>query len=222
MPSIRVVPASLPPLLATPHVFTPKPMGLERERDQGERRVRPTYRSPPPQVFQGQWYLDQDQFDAWYAFYEEQLRAGAEDFDVQVAEQGGESVSWWTARCISTSCGFDEGLYWSVSVELVLQDEIGPVRTPPGILASGGDSDTGGAVLAGSPIFASGSDADTGGFTIGGEPIFASGDDSDTGGFLTDVAPVDGDDFIRVWMGLDVQPAVIDNQDALTAQLMGL
>jgi hypothetical protein len=146
MPSILVVPAGLPLLRVSPHAFSPKPTVRERARDQGESRTRSRFRGPPPQRLTGEWVLTQDEFDIFYAWHEAELLAGTSEFDVQTEAQGGGPVggiTWWTVRFMGSvwealnAGGVTPGKFWRVSVELLLIDEIGEFRVPPGMMAEG-------------------------------------------------------------------------------------
>ena len=138
MASLHVVPALLPGLKADPHSFVPLPLAAGRARDQGESRLRPRRRAAPPQRLRGEWLLTQPQFDAFFAWYETELYAGTEPFDVLVQAQGGALGSWWTARFTAPyQAQVQSGLRWAVSVELLLIDELGQFRVAPGLEASG-------------------------------------------------------------------------------------
>lgn len=226
MPSIRVEPVLIRGRLkaTSPHAFSPRSFTTERERDAGERRIRPDRRPPPFQLLQGEYYFSsQAQFDAFWDWYEDELLAGAEDFDVLVAGQGGVVPVWWTARHLEVPRYVARrGLRWGVEVQLLLLDEIGTERVEPGLDAAGrlvfdGEAmpDAPGARAEGAIVF--------GGYAVAVLPdLYAMGSVEFGGHVVTDgeAAGAD-DDLMRVWMGLDLEPPVMDDQDALTAQAMG-
>jgi hypothetical protein len=160
MPSLIVVPAALPLLRVSPHAFSPQPTVRERPRDQGESRTRPRFRGAPPQVLTGEWMLTQEEFDVFYAWHEDDLRAGTEPFDIQVEAQGGGPVgglTWWTVRLRQTAWETLGLMYWRVFVELLLVDEIGEFRVAPGLMARGSIVFAGHAVSPGPGVGAQGS-----------------------------------------------------------------
>jgi hypothetical protein len=228
VPSEFVFPASLPRPLADPHEFEPVDIAASRPRDAGEMRREPLYRSVPQRLAVTWPRLTQPQFDTFVAWFEDELLAGARRFDVQVAAQGGSGPTWWTALFLRQG---DDMVYavdvlpgtrYRVAAKLLLLGTPFGVRVAPGIFASGTDGDDGSAYLQPGSIFASGGDTDDGGWYVAGAPIFASGEDTDDGGFNTDVEPAGADDdLMRVWMGLDIEPPLIEDEDALTAQAMG-
>lgn len=226
MPSIRAEPELIRGRLrAQPHAFSPRPIAQARARDQGEVRQRPNRRGAPPQVLRGEWWLDsQAQFDAFFAWFETDLLAGALDFDVLVAPQGGTDPSYWTARFLSQpQYDVRHGLRWTVGCELLLLDEVGAVRTPPGMDAVGQIVFDGYAQAGETPARAEGAIV-FGGYAIAVLPdLYASGSIVFDGYVISPegVADLEDDELMRIWMGLDVEPSLIENTDALTAQAMG-
>lgn len=229
MPSEFVIPASLPlPLVNGGNEFNPIDIAARRERDAGEYRREPIYRSVP-QRYSLAWLFEQTEFDIFCGWFEDQLLAGRRKFDLQVAKQGDGQYVWWTALFLGSDPPWTAEpipasgrIVYRVNATLLLFGQPFDVREPPGIQASGEDSDEGGAYFGAPSIFASGTDGDTGGWYVAGLPIFASGDDEDDGGWNTDIEPAGADDdLMRVWMGLDIEPPVMEDEGALIAQALG-
>ena len=141
MSSIRVFPQHLPAALVAGHGFEPQPNARQRERDQGEMRLRPRWRSVPEHA-SVTWLLDQDGFDAFDAWFEDSLKAGTGDFDVRVQHRGTQwGTTWYTAMFLGGVYGCDvvpsaTGLMYRVTASLQLIEELGPVRVSPGITAT--------------------------------------------------------------------------------------
>ena len=129
----RVYPESLPKPLVAGHGFTPMPNARERERDAGERRMRPKYRSVPD-TCSVSWLYTQDEFDAFHEWYEADLIGGTRDFDTQLQARGTEyGLTWFECRFVG-DYGFEElmtadGLMYRVSATLLAVDEIGEDRS---------------------------------------------------------------------------------------------
>lgn len=132
-PSYHAYPAHLPRWMVPDHVFTDVGTTEETEYEQGEARARALY-TFAPQIATVYAELDQDDFDDFWDWYEGEMRAGGVRFDTQLANQGGTSVSWWTAQ-------FIDGYRWSylpggdyaVSADLLLVDGPYASRTAPGL-----------------------------------------------------------------------------------------
>lgn len=132
--SLQAYPSALPAALVQGHGFTPLANGRGRDRDAGEKRLRPRYRRPPEQAAVV-WVYTQDQFDAFDAWFESDLAVGSQVFDVQLHERGGlQTTLWYVARFVGDYAAQDlEGLRYQVSATLLLLEELGPVRVLPGI-----------------------------------------------------------------------------------------
>jgi hypothetical protein len=113
----------------------------KRARDQGEMRTRPRWRSTPDRCTV-RWRFTQAQFDAFDAWYEDTLVAGALDFDVPVHRRGqlsgtSSGVTWYTAAFEGGySVEVDKTQRYVVSATLRLLQDLGPNRVPPGIEAT--------------------------------------------------------------------------------------
>jgi hypothetical protein len=183
VPSIYLLPPSLPPGLRDGHGFEPLPNARVRDRDQGEARMRPRFRSVPDRCTIT-WRFTQAEFDVFDEWFENTIVVGTEDFDLQVADRATEQgISWWTARFIGEYERADaSGLRYRVSATLLLVDEIGAVRVPPGIEASGGITFDGEVSFEPAVIAASGDIAFDGGVSFDVPDLLASGDIAFDGG----------------------------------------
>jgi hypothetical protein len=137
--SLYTIPPSLPPGLREGHGFEPLPNARVRQRDQGEARMRPRYRSVPDQCTIT-WRFTQAEFDVFDEWFENTIIVGSTDFDLQVADRATAlGKTWFTARFLGDYERSDaSGLRYRVSANLLLVDELGAVRVAPGIEASGG------------------------------------------------------------------------------------
>jgi hypothetical protein len=139
--SIRLIPTGLPTALADGHGFQPLENARPRQRDQGEMRMRPRWRTTPERCTV-RWRFTQAQFDLFDAWYEDTLRAGTLDFDVPVHRRGqtsGDSsgLTWYTALFEGDyACEVDKTQRYFVSATLQLLDDLGPDRVPPGITST--------------------------------------------------------------------------------------
>jgi hypothetical protein len=128
-----VFPETLPKPLVAGHGFTPLPNARERDRDAGERRMRPKYRTVPESCSVA-WMLTQAEFDILHEFYESDLAGGTLDFDIQLQARGTESgLTWFECRFVG-DYGFEDvmtadGLMYRVSATLLAVDEIGEDRS---------------------------------------------------------------------------------------------
>jgi hypothetical protein len=190
MASPFALPDAVPPPLASGHSFSVAPLGRPRDRDQGERRMRPRFRFVPLEV-DVSWALTQAEFDALDVFFNDTIRAGESSFDARVHLRGSDFArEWFTCQWIgdyewSVGTASAEGLEYRVSTRLRLLESLGETREAPGILASGADVDTGGARLAAGILRASGTDVDDGTADFEGIQTFAGGADTDDGGWNT-------------------------------------
>lgn len=231
MASNLELPRAIPVPRRRPHAFSPLDASETKPRDQGEQRRMPLY-ATVPQLLEAEWFLTQAQFDLFADFYEDDLAAGAERFDLRVAQQGtsglqhGARLTYWTAQFIEPYRVVTRGRsHYVVSATLLLLGSPFDIRVAPGILASGRDRDTGRVLFAGLPIRAHGTDADTGGAVFPAEGLFASGTDADTGAWRTGLEPEGGsadDELAMVWMGLAGAPGSLATDDAASAALMGI
>lgn len=190
MASPYVLPDTVPPPLAAGHRFQSVPRGRARPRDQGERRMRPRFRSTPESINVG-WALTQTQFDALDAFFHDTIAQGEREFDLQVHARGTAfDREWFTARWISpyaweVGTGDEEALSYRVQATLWLLQSLGANRVAPGIQASGRDLDLGYAITLQQPAAARGTDADLGRARIPARPLVLLGLDADLGGWFT-------------------------------------
>jgi hypothetical protein len=173
--SLYTIPPSLPPGFREGHSFEPLANARVRQRDQGEARMRPRYRSVPDQCTIT-WRFTQAEFDVFDEWFENTIRVGSFDFDLQVADRATQlGTTWFTARFVSDYERSDaSGLRYRVSAQLLLVDELGPVRVAPGIEASGGIVFAGGVAFDPPPLLASGG-IEFGGGVDFGPPVFMAG-----------------------------------------------
>ena len=226
MPAIYVLPSAVPPALASLE-FAPRGLTRPVPKDQGEQRVLAIATTAPVSVTV-RWRLTQTEFDAFWDWYEDVLIAGEQAFDLQLERQGGPGaggnprLEWWTALFAEPpSYTASSGLRYQVEAELLLIGEPFDVRTAPGLLASGADLDRGGAIFIAATARASGTDADTGAWFEPLAPV--AGTDTDTGGAFMGNNLGEDLPLMLVWMGLAWTPPLVDDDDeALTAELMGL
>ena len=128
-----VYPDTLPRPLVAGHGFTPLPNARERERDAGERRMRPKYRSVPDSCTVSFVYT-QAEFDAFHEWYEGELEGGVRDFDMQLQARGTDSgLTWFVCRFVG-DYGFEDlmtadGIMYRVSATVLAVDEIGEDRS---------------------------------------------------------------------------------------------
>lgn len=176
MASIREFPPALPAALVAGHGFQPVPNARPRDRDQGEMRLRPRYRSSP-EVCSASWLFDQDQFDAFHDWFEDELQAGALDFDVRVQHRGTEYGTTWYTAVFAQDYAAEvlHTLLYRVTAPLVLRELIGPVRVPPTVQALGRASFSGGAGMGEAALSASGGIALGGGAGMGAVPLQGRG-----------------------------------------------
>jgi hypothetical protein len=133
-PSLHRWPGELPGLLVEGHAFadqgiTDEPVAFER----GEDRQRVIY-TFNPQLVSVATRLTQTQFDRFVDFYEDELHAGAQQFDVLVAEQGGGADgAWWQAQFVGPPRFDAQRGRWMVSAELLLRDGPYDSRTAPSL-----------------------------------------------------------------------------------------
>lgn len=132
--SLQAYPPTLPAAMVQGHGFTPLANGRGRDRDAGEKRLRPRYRQAPEQASVA-WVFTQDQFDAFDAWFEGDLVVGSQVFDVQLHERGGlQTTLWYVSRFVGDYAAQElEGLRYQVTATLLLLEELGPVRVLPGI-----------------------------------------------------------------------------------------
>lgn len=183
MASIRVFPESLPAALVAGHGFEPLPNARIRERDQGESRMRPRYRSVP-EMCAASWLLDQDQFDVFHDWFEDSLIAGSLDFDVRVQLRGTQTGTTWYTAVFPQGYSADvtHGLLYRINAPLLLREELGPIRIAPGISAWGAIEFTGSVRMTPFVLSASGAITFDGGVGVGLSGIQASGGISFGGG----------------------------------------
>lgn len=138
MSSVRIYPLQLPSVLVEGHGFQPEPNARERARDQGEMRLRPRWRSVPELCTVSWLYVEQAQFDAFDAWYEDQLLAGSLDFDLLVQDRGTPfGRRWYTAQFVGDyRCEVLDALMYRVSATLRLVEDLGTLRIPPGVEAT--------------------------------------------------------------------------------------
>ncbi|MGA0608825.1 hypothetical protein [Caldimonas sp. KR1-144] len=178
MASIYVLPESMPPALRDGHSFQPLPNARKRDRDAGESRMRPRFRSVPD-VCTVSWFIeDQAVFDAFHDWFEETIVVGTEDFDIQVADREAFGRRWYTARFIDDAgyeVQIDECGRYTVSATLWLVEDIGTERVAPGIEASGGIVFGGGASFELAALAGSGDIAFSGGAVFVPPALLAAG-----------------------------------------------
>jgi hypothetical protein len=181
--SIREFPPALPAALVAGHGFQPVPNARQRERDQGEVRLRPRYRSSP-EVCSASWLFDQDQFDAFHDWFEDELQAGSLDFDVRVQHRGTEyGTTWYTAVFLQDyAAEVLHPMLYRVTAPLLLRTLIGPVRTAPSIQALGRLAFSGGAAFGAYVLSARGGISLSGGAYMGSPPLQARGGIAFAGG----------------------------------------
>jgi hypothetical protein len=132
-PSVHRWPSELPALLLAGHVFSDVGVAEEAEFEQGEARARQIY-TFNPQLVSVSTRLTQTQFDRFVAWFEDEIVAGAERFDVFVAEQGGGSDgAWWEAQFVGPPRMEAKSGRWIVSAELLLLDGPYATRTAPSL-----------------------------------------------------------------------------------------
>lgn len=184
MASIRVFPEALPAALVAGHGFEPLPNARRRERDQGESRMRPRYRSVP-EMCMASWLFDQEQFDVFHDWFEDALLAGSLDFDVRVQYRGTEyGTTWHTALFPEGySAEVTHGLLYRITAPLLLREALGPVRLAPGISAAGGITFIGGVMLMPFTIEAAGAISFSGGVRPALATLSAAGGIEFNGGF---------------------------------------
>ena len=136
-PSDHRYPGGLPAFFAAGHDFQHTGVAEDIAFERGEDRGRQIYTFNPQLVSVSTW-LDQTQFDTLSSWYENDLLAGANRFDVQVAEQGGESVAWWASQFVGPFRWqiSETGDRYEVTAELLLIDGPYATRTDPGLRGS--------------------------------------------------------------------------------------
>lgn len=176
MASIREFPPALPAALVQGHGFQPGPNATPRERDQGERRMRPRYRSAPD-LCSASWLFTQEEFDEFHDWFEDVLLAGSLDFDVRVQHRGTEyGTTWYTAVFAQDYVAeVLHTLLYRVTAPLVLRELIGPVRVPPTVQALGRVAFGGGGVMGRPVLAARGGIAFSGGAGMGSVPLQGRG-----------------------------------------------
>jgi hypothetical protein len=133
-PSDNRWPGELPGLMVEGHVFadhgiSDEPVAFER----GEDRQRVIY-TFNPQLVSVRTRLTQTEYDRFVDFYEDELLAGARQFDVLVAEQGGGSGgAWWQAQFVGPPRTDALRGRYMVSAELLLRDGPYASRTAPSL-----------------------------------------------------------------------------------------
>lgn len=159
-----------------------------RDREQGEQRMRPRFRSVPD-IVEVSWQLTQNEFDALDTFFNDTLRAGERTFDARVHFRGTAlGTEWFTCQWVGEytwNAGFpsEGGFEYEVSARFRLLESLGATRTAPGITAGDRDTDTGGARMAGPRLRSSGTDGSSGGAFTGRIDYFlVSGAETDDGG----------------------------------------
>jgi hypothetical protein len=185
--SIRVFPEGLPAALVAGHGFEPLPNARRRERDQGESRMRPRYRSVP-EMCAASWLFNQEEFDQFHDWFEDTLLAGSLDFDVRVQHRGTQfGTTWYTAIFPDGySADVQHGILYLVTAPLLLRESLGTLRIAPGISASGGIVFEGGVRMGAFVLQASGSISFDGGARVGLTGIQAAGGISFGGGSDTE------------------------------------
>lgn len=115
--------------------FQPKPNARLRDRDQGEARMRPRWRSVPELLTVNWTLITQEEFDIFHEWYERDLDVGSLDFDLQVQARGTPfELTWYTAQFVGDyKCEVLDPFGYLVSATLLLIEELGTVRIPPGI-----------------------------------------------------------------------------------------
>jgi hypothetical protein len=132
-PSLYRWPGELPALRLAGHAFSDVGVADEAEFEQGEARARQIY-TFNPQLVAVSTRLTQTQFDRFVGWFEDELVAGAERFDVFVAEQGGGSDgAWWEAQFVGPPRMEAKSARWLVSAELLLLDGPYASRTAPSL-----------------------------------------------------------------------------------------
>ena len=186
MPTDITVPAAVRAGLA-PLGFDPVDIARSVPMDQGEIRRRSRFRTVP-QVAQTQWRLSQAAFDAFWLWFESDLRAGEREFDIELERQGGTSAGpnprtqWWTVKFVEPpSYEVASGFLYTISARLITRGTPFDARVTPGVTSSSIDRDSGGWEVAPTSIRASSTDADGGGWLYLNLPIEATGIDGDSG-----------------------------------------
>lgn len=225
MPTDVVIPASIPPALSRVRLQWSDP-ALTVPKDQGETRRLPRFPGVPQQAFV-QWYLNQDQFDDFWDWFEDTLVAGSRRFDFQLERQGGPGagsnarLSWHTAQFVEqpyTAAASSTGDFYTVSATLLLIGAPFDTRTAPGLLASGVNARSGGARFIVASIVASGTNSRDGGAVSRDTTVRASGTNGRDGGWNTGVAPLGADEALAaLWFGIDLDDTASDAQDAQAA-----
>lgn len=138
MSSVRVYSLDLPEPMVDEYGFQPKPNARLRDRDQGEARMRPRWRSVPELLTVNWTLVTQEEFDVFHEWYERDLDVGSLDFDLPVQARGTPfDFTWYTAQFVGDyKCEVLDPFGYLVSATLLLIEELGSVRIPPGIEAS--------------------------------------------------------------------------------------
>lgn len=222
MPADIVIPSSLPRPLAGQHVYDGIDAAETVPKDQGELRRLPRYPSVPRRLALA-WRFNQEQFDTFWDWYEDTLAAGARRFDVFVGRLG-EAITpgiapgtWRTAQFIEVPQYEPSAGRYLVRARVLCIGAPFDTRTAPGLLASGVDDDSGGAVFASSGLLASGTDDDSGGARFRYGDVLAGGEDTDDGGaFMGEPAGAD-QALAALWFGIELDETASDAQDAQAA-----
>lgn len=118
-------PAELGVWLLEGHAFDAVPLTEDMRFERGEDRVRQLYRSVP-QIASVSALFSQTLYDRWVEFYEDELYAGTQSFNVRVKSQVADTLAWWTAQIIAppqeTVQAAARGLLYRVSLQLLLLD----------------------------------------------------------------------------------------------------
>lgn len=135
-PSLHRYPGGLPHFLRAVHNFEHIGVAEDIAFERGEDRSRQLY-TFNPQLVSVSTLLTQAEFTTFDAWYEDDLRAGAVRFDVQVMSQGGHTQPWWAAQFVGPYrwAARRVNLY-DVTAELLLLDGPYATRTAPGLRGS--------------------------------------------------------------------------------------
>jgi hypothetical protein len=132
-PSLHRYPGDVPAVRQEGHAFDDIGAAEDVPFERGEDRARRLYTVPLQVVSVSTKALTQAQFDSFSRWYEDDLRAGSQRFDLLVAGQGGTAPAWWAAQLVGRARYRATSGRYVVTAQLLLVDGPYDTRTAPGM-----------------------------------------------------------------------------------------